>query len=248
MGQHDTDELERAALAALPSLEEADDHAALVHVWNALGVGVANSRGRWADNVLASEQALEHSRLAGQQRTGLFFLQLALVLGADSGGRGARAARPAPARTPDAYSLTNRAVLLGMLDRFDEAVSLALEANTRLRDVDGRRFGEARLADIAEYRGEYEQAAEHRREAYEWLEEQGLLGYVATFAPQLGRDLCILGRFDEAERLATARARSGPNRGRDSAGSLAAGVGTRPTPTAESTRRRKRSHARPCRS
>ena len=80
---------------------------------------------------------------------------------------------------------------------------MALEANARLRDVDGRRFGEARLADIAEYLGEYERAAEHRREAYEWLEEQGLLGYVSTFAPQLGRDLCILGRFEEAERLAT---------------------------------------------
>ena len=203
MGQHDTDELERAALAALPSLEEADDHAALVHVWNALGVGVANSRGRWADNVLASEQALEHSRLAGQQRTGLFFLQLALVLGAIPADEALERLDRLLPETPDAYSLTNRAVLLGMLDRFDEAVSLALEANARLRDVDGRRFGEARLAAIAEYLGEYEQAAEHRREAYEWLEEQGLLGYVSTFAPQLGRDLCILGRFEEAERLAT---------------------------------------------
>jgi tetratricopeptide (TPR) repeat protein len=34
----------------------------------------------------------------------------------------------------------------------------------------------------------------------EWA--QGLLGYVATFAPELGRALCVLGRFDEAEQLA----------------------------------------------
>ena len=37
---------------------------------------------------------------------------------------------------------------------------------------------------------------------YVWLEEQGLLGWLSTFAPQLGRDLCKLGRFDEAEPLA----------------------------------------------
>ena len=36
----------------------------------------------------------------------------------------------------------------------------------------------------------------------EWLEEQGLLGYLATFAGQLGRELCVLRRFDEAEPLA----------------------------------------------
>ena len=52
-------------------------------------------------------------------------------------------------RAPDAYSLVNRAWLLAMLDRFDEAVPLARESNARLRDLDGRRFGEARLAEIA---------------------------------------------------------------------------------------------------
>jgi class 3 adenylate cyclase len=203
LGELDADELETAALAVLPSLEQAGDHAALVHVWNALGVGVANNRGRWADNVRASEQALIHSRLAGQQRTGLFFLQLALVLGATPADEALLQLDSFLPEVPDAYSLINRALLLAMLDRFDEAVPLARKANARLRDVDGRRFGESRLADIAAYLDDYERAAAHRQELCVWLEEQGLLGYVATSAPQLGRDLCKLGRFDEAERLAS---------------------------------------------
>ena len=201
MGECDADELETAALAALPSLEEAGDHAALVHVWNALGVGVANSRGRWADNVRASEQALRHSRLAGQQRTGLFFIQLALVLGATPADEALERLDRLLPEVPDAYSLVNRAWLLAMLDRFDEAVPLAREANARLRDVDGRRFGESRLEEIAAYLGDHESAAVHRREVYVWLEEQGLLGW-SPVSPQLGRDLCKLGRFDEAEPLA----------------------------------------------
>jgi class 3 adenylate cyclase/tetratricopeptide (TPR) repeat protein len=196
------DELETLALAALPLLEQAGDHAALVHVWNALGVGVANNRGRWADHARASEQALQHSRLAGQQRSGLFFLQLALVLGAIPADEALQRLDRLLPEMPDAFSLVNRASLLAMLDRFDEAVPLARESNARLRDVDGRRFGEWRLAEIAIFTGDHEAAAAHLRELCAWLEEQGLLGYLSTFTPLLGRELCALARFDEAEPLA----------------------------------------------
>ena len=202
MGEYDSAELEARSLAALPLLEQASDHAALVHVWNTLGVGVANNRGRWADNVRASEQALHHSRLAGQQRTGLFFLQFALAFGPIPADEALERLDRLLPEAPDAYTLGNRAWLLAMLDRFDEAVPLARESNTRLRDLDGRRFGEARLAEIAAYSGDHEAAAAHLRVLCEWLEEQGLLGYLSTFAPQLGREFCVLGRFDEAEPLA----------------------------------------------
>jgi tetratricopeptide (TPR) repeat protein len=103
---------------------------------------------------------------------------------------------------PDAFSLVNRAWLLALLDRFDEAVPLARESNARLRDLDGRRFGESRLAEIAIFTGDHEAAAAHLRELCAWLEEQGLLGYLSSFAPLLGRELCALARFDEAEPLA----------------------------------------------
>lgn len=36
---------------------------------------------------------------------------------------------------PTAFSLANRASLLAMLDRFDEAAPLARESNARLRDI-----------------------------------------------------------------------------------------------------------------
>jgi tetratricopeptide (TPR) repeat protein len=202
MGEWRVAELEALALAALPLLEQVGDHAALVHVWNALGVAVANKRGRWADHARASEQALEHSRLAGQQRSGLFFIQLALVNGATPADEALERLDRLLPESPDGYSLINRAWLLAMLDRFDEAVPLARESNARLRDLDGRRFGESRLAEIAIYTGDHEAAAGHLRELCEWLEEQGLLGYLSTFAPDLGRELCRLGRFEEAEPLA----------------------------------------------
>jgi class 3 adenylate cyclase/tetratricopeptide (TPR) repeat protein len=202
MGGGRVAELEALALAALPLLEQAGDHAALVHVWNALGVDVANNRGRWADHARASEQALEHSRLAGQQRSGLFFIQLALVNGATPADEALERLDRLLPESPDAYSLINRAWLLAMLDRFDEAVPLARESNARLRDLDGRRFGESRLAEIAIYTGDHEAAAGHLRELCEWLEEQGLLGYLCSFAPDLGRELCRLGRYEEAEPLA----------------------------------------------
>ena len=197
-----TDELETLALAALPLLEQAGDHAALAHVWNALGVGVAYSRGHWADHARASEQALQHSRLAGQHRSGLFFLEAPLVFGPVPADEALQRLDRLLPEVPDAFSLVNRALLLAMLDRFEEAVPLARESNAQLRDLDGRRFGEWRLAEIAIFTGDHEAAAVHLRELCAWLEEQGLLGYLLTFAPLLGRELCKLARFDEAEPLA----------------------------------------------
>ena len=202
VGESSTSELERLALAALPLLEQAGDHAALVHVWNALGVGVANVRGRWADLVRAGEQALTHSRLAGQQRSGLFFLDIALVHGPVPADEALERLDQLLPEVPGVFSLTNRAWLLAMLDRFDEAVPLASESNARLRDMDGRRFGESRLAEIAIFTGDHKAAADHLQVLCTWLEEQDLVGYLSTFVVELGRVLCALGRFDEAEPLA----------------------------------------------
>ena len=66
------DELERLARKALPLLEQAENHAGLVHVWYALGYGVANFRGRFEDYAHAAEQALRHARLAGQRNSHSF--------------------------------------------------------------------------------------------------------------------------------------------------------------------------------
>ena len=57
-GEASADELDVLAQAALPLLEQAHDHACLVHTWNALGSGVANTRCHYAEWVHAAEQAL----------------------------------------------------------------------------------------------------------------------------------------------------------------------------------------------
>ncbi|MDP9204840.1 MAG: hypothetical protein M3P12_05180, partial [Gemmatimonadota bacterium] len=129
------DELEALLLTALPLLEREADHPALVYVWEVLGISVANRRGRWTDAARASEQALEHAKLAGQQRTGLFWIELALAHGPTPAEEALdQLDRLLPER-PAPYSLFTRAWLLAMLDRFDEAVPLAREANERQREL-----------------------------------------------------------------------------------------------------------------
>jgi class 3 adenylate cyclase/tetratricopeptide (TPR) repeat protein len=206
------DELETLLLTALPLLEQEADHAALVYVWEVLGISVANSRGRWVDAARASEQALQHARLARQQRTGLFWIEIALALGPTPAAEALEQLDRLLPATAAPYSLYTRAWLLAMLDRFDEAVPLARESNERQRELDGRRIGDIRLAEIARMAGDHETAARHLEKACAWLEEREQLGLLGTYVPMLGRELCALGRFDEAEPLA--------RRGRELAGDV----------------------------
>ena len=201
-GDRSGDELEAQAAIALPLLEQAGARAALVHLWVVVGLQVANRRGHWADMARASEQAIECARLAGQQRTGLFFLELALILGPTPAGEALERLDQLLPQRPAPYSLYSRAWLLAMLDRFDEAVPLARESNARQRELDGHRMGESRLAEIAILAGDHQTAAAHLQELCTWLEKQNLLAELAPFALALGRELCALGRFDEAEQLA----------------------------------------------
>ena len=196
------DEFEALTLAAVPLLEATQDHAALVHVWNALGIGIASTRGRWADHVRAAECALEQAQLAGQSRTGLFFLDIALALGPTPAGDALQRLDRLLPQSPAPYTLGHRAVLLAMLDRFDEAWPLAREANAWLQELDGRRLGEARLAEIAVLAGDHRAAAAHLRPLCAWLEERNQPGLLSTFAPTLGCQLVALGCFEEAEALA----------------------------------------------
>jgi class 3 adenylate cyclase len=202
VGECSTEEVEQRLLAVLPQLEQANDHASLVHVWEVLGLCVANSRQQHADWEVASRRALEHARLAGQHRAGLFWLEVPLVMGplpADEALRRLDAVLP---ETPAPFSLANRAWLLAMLDRFDEAEPLAHDANARQYELDGRRLLEWRIAEIALMRGDHEEAAARLRLVCDWFEALGQLPYLTLYLALLGRALCALGRFDEAEALA----------------------------------------------
>jgi class 3 adenylate cyclase/tetratricopeptide (TPR) repeat protein len=199
-GEGGVDELESLARKALPMLEDTEDHAGLVHVWAALGYGVANVRARYAEWAHAAEKALRHARLAGQRPTHLFSLDLTLVVGPTPADEALRTLDDVLPEVPHPYPLLFRSHLLAMLGRFEEAWASAGEASERLRELTaGADGGEYTLAEIATLSGDHETAANHLRGFCDFLEQHGQRGLLSTFAPMLGRSFCALGRYDEAE-------------------------------------------------
>jgi len=193
------DEVEATAREALPLLEAAGDHEGMRDVWLALCL-VANMRSRYEEWAYASEQAIAHARAAGpDDRT--WGLGVALAQGP----------RPAPealasldallSGQPTATDLAVRGVLLAMLDRIDEAWEIAQPAYERMRELDWE-IGATWLAEIAEIAGDDSAAVEYLRTACDAYEAGGNTPVLSTYAPLLGRYLCALGRYDEAEPLA----------------------------------------------
>ena len=201
-GQCSADEVERLAREALPLLETAQHEDGLAHVWYALA-WVANMRQRLEGLAQAMEAALRHARRAGHPVPGVFTLALAVALafGPRPANEALATLDAAIADQPYAGALLMRALLLAMLDRFDEAWLVALPAGERLRELSFATGG-AWLADIALLAGDYEAAASHLRDACDALEAIGNTGELSSYAPMLGRVLCRLGRYDEAELLA----------------------------------------------
>jgi class 3 adenylate cyclase len=170
------DELERLARAALPLLERARDHAGLVHVWGALG-DVAGFHCRYEEWAEAWEQANRHALLAGQPGTGTIPLAFVLVLGPRPADEALRALGAALPGDPRPWTSLNRAVLLAMLGRFEEARPLADGASERERELRGARFGDWPLAEIATLAGDHEAAARYLRRFCDLLEQRGQPGY-----------------------------------------------------------------------
>jgi class 3 adenylate cyclase len=195
------DELEANARAALPLLEEAEDHLGLAYVWYALGFRVANGLCRFEEHAQASEQALHHARLAGRPRNDLFHLDGALAFGPRPADEALEALDAALGDMRHPHPLLARAYLLALLGRFEEAWEVAAEQAERLHELRGEGH-EAWLAWIARLEGDEERAAHYFRVFCDSLEEHGQLGGLSTIAPELGRSLCALGRYDEAEPLA----------------------------------------------
>ena len=196
------DEVETRARTALPLLEQADDHAGLVHVWDALTYGVANWRCRYEDYAHGSEQALRHARLAGQRRSDLFRLDRALAYGPLPADEALAKIDELLPENPHPSLLLTRAWLLLMLGSSDEAAQLASEAGRRWRELSGNDHVDFMLGFIAQTAGDHERAAECLRRFCDFAETGGAVGFLQTYAPLLGRSLCKLGRHDEAEPLA----------------------------------------------
>jgi tetratricopeptide (TPR) repeat protein len=92
-----------------------------------------------------------------------------------------------------------RAVLLAMLGRIDEASQMAESASAHLRDVTGGTDHDATyLALAAIAAGDRAVAVDQLLRACEsW--PPGSEGVLSAWATLLARDLCLLGRFNEAE-------------------------------------------------
>jgi class 3 adenylate cyclase/tetratricopeptide (TPR) repeat protein len=199
-GEAGPDQLELRALTALPLLEQAGDHACLVHVWSALGYGVANARGQYGEWARAAEQALLHARLADQRPSHLFNLEVALLFGPTPADEALRVLDAVLPEVSHPHPLLFRSHLLAMLGHFDEAWPTAHEASERSRELSpALDVGEYTLAEIAALAGDYEDAARRLGGFCDFLEEHGQRALLSTFAPMLGRFLCTLGRWDEAE-------------------------------------------------
>jgi class 3 adenylate cyclase/tetratricopeptide (TPR) repeat protein len=199
-GAATTDEMDELTSQALPLLDAAGDNAGLAYAWSGRAM-VGNSRGNYAEWAHASQQAIRHSRLAGEQRVGSFGLEMALVYGPTPADEAIETLERLLPGAQDAWALGARGVLLAMLGRFEEAWPAARRANELFHEQ-GSGWGEQRIATVATFAGDHETAARHGRALCDWMEERELFGFLSTYAPELGRSLCALGRHDEAEVLA----------------------------------------------
>jgi class 3 adenylate cyclase/tetratricopeptide (TPR) repeat protein len=201
LGQCPPDEVERLAHEALPLLEAAGDDEGLVHVWHALS-WVANTRLHFEEWAYAAEMEMRHARQAGHPIGGrILGLAVALANGPQPAEEALAKVDTLIADHADAGALLTRGVLLAMLQRLDEAWAVALPAEERLREL-GLTSGGEWLAEIARLAGDRERSASYLHDACAALESIGNTGELSSFAPLQGRELCALGRYDEAEPLA----------------------------------------------
>ena len=192
----------RLLLDVRPRLEELQDHAGLAHVWWALGFGVANSRGHPDDWATAALQAYEHSRLAGRPSMPPSDVGSAVCVGSQPADEAVELLDRLLAEAPSNWLSLQRAWLLAMLDRGEEARQTAQEAYARIREQDDAGWPDWILAEISILADDHEDASRRLRELCEWLEAMEQFGFLGWYVGRLARSLCMLGRFDEAEQVA----------------------------------------------
>ena len=194
-----TDELIALCRAALPMEEERGDAGRLALLWELLAAG-ADFHRQSDDVVEASLQALRYQRLAGYSRSETD-LEFALIIGPRPVEEAMRLIDEVAVWRPPGSQDLPRATLLAMLGRFDEAWPLAEARSCHLREVTGNTSRDAYgyLALIATIEGDRERAVQYG------VEEIKLIAHIAipaaTVKGRLARELCYLGRFDEAQPL-----------------------------------------------
>ena len=213
--------------------------------------GVANWRCRFEDYAYAAEQALHHAGLAGHRSATISSASRPRL----STGRGRRTRRCGRSTPPPREPAPQTAA---------GSCLAAHDARPLRRGSPSRRRGRSNagvssqamtgstilLGDIAATAGDHENAAVHHRRFCELSSRRGVSSAIlSTYAPRLGRSLCALGRYDEAEPLAQLGRKLDETGARPSlTDTLAAGTGARPREPRPTRRGGGRSPARPSRS
>ena len=196
-----TTEPELISRAALPLEEKLGDPRRLALLWEVLASAM-QFRMQIDACVDASEQALRYHRLAGDTFPATM-LDWGLVLGPRPADEGLRMLDDLAEVRPPGAADFGRAALLAMLGRIDEAWQLAESRSEHLREVTGGDtfdVGAHFLPAIAMIEGDRVRACRLHAELIDAL-PPGSDGVAASYRLLMARDLCYLGRFDEADPL-----------------------------------------------
>ncbi len=195
-----TDEQEALCQAALPLEEARADPRRLALLWSVIAYS-AQRRMRIEESGAALERALRYFRLAGSSpSTGALELDWTSLIGPRPADEGLRMLDELAGDRPPGDGDLGRAALLAMLGRIDEAWPLAEARADHMREVGSAAPPEWHLALIAMIEGDLERACRHWADLIEAL-PPGSDGIAVSPRFLLARDLCRLGRFDEAEPL-----------------------------------------------
>ena len=194
-----TDEVIALCRAALPLEEGRGDPRRLALLWE-MFASAADFHQQHDEVVEALLHAVRYQRLAGYSRSETY-LEWALILGPRPVDEAKRMMDEVAVLRPPGSQDGQRAALLAMLGRFDEAWPLAEARSSHLREVTGDASRDAYeyLAMIASIEGDRERACRYVAEAIERITH--VVIPAATTKSRLARELCYLGRFDEAARL-----------------------------------------------
>ena len=195
----ETDEVIVLCRAALPLEEDRGDPRRLALLWDMLAAA-AEFHQQHDDAVESLLQALRYQRLAGYSRSATW-LEWSLIIGPRPVDEAMRIVDEVAVWRPPGSQDSARAALLAMLGRFDEAWPLAEARSSHLREmtVNSSREAYGDLALIATIEGDRERACRYCADEIEIIAPVAIPA--ATAKSRLARDLCYLGRFDEAERL-----------------------------------------------
>jgi tetratricopeptide (TPR) repeat protein len=194
-GKGTVDDAERLGLAAIPMLEERQDHAGLAQMWFGLAAGAYNFGERLEQLVHAAEIARNYETLAGMPHQRSDAIRAWGLL--DGPRPLAEVSEEIDALDLSRQSGVWRATLLVMLDRIDEGRRLIPVAAERAEARGGTVAWE--IAEIEDLCGNHDAALEMMEQALDWERERGLSGNVPFSLAWMSRQLALVGRYDEAE-------------------------------------------------